>query len=115
MRNIYVVNATQVVTSESHPEGLYSTVSGFPVLVDSRSYGATEANPNGDTEVALAVADDAFTAQVKAFMTGNNANRTMWSVTLSEANGVQIKKRFKGAFPDMTPPEPAPNQEQPQE
>lgn len=28
MRNIYIVNATQVVTSESHPEGMYSTISG---------------------------------------------------------------------------------------
>ena len=26
MRNIYIVNATQVVTSESHPEGVYSIV-----------------------------------------------------------------------------------------
>ena len=24
MRNIYIVNATQVVISESHPEGLFS-------------------------------------------------------------------------------------------
>ena len=30
MRQIYIVNATQVVTSETHPEGVYSTVSGYP-------------------------------------------------------------------------------------
>lgn len=29
LRQIYIVNATQVVTSDSHPEGLFSTVSGY--------------------------------------------------------------------------------------
>ena len=29
MRNIFIVNATQVVVSESHPEGMYSVVSGL--------------------------------------------------------------------------------------
>ena len=26
MRQIYIVNAEQIVTSESHPEGLYSVI-----------------------------------------------------------------------------------------
>ena len=29
MRNIFIVNATQVVVSESHPEGMYSTVPDY--------------------------------------------------------------------------------------
>lgn len=28
MRQLYIVTATQVVASEAHPEGMYSTVSG---------------------------------------------------------------------------------------
>ena len=51
MRNIFIVNATQVVTSASHPEGLYSVVSGYPKTFDSRSYNATEQTPNGDATV----------------------------------------------------------------
>ena len=29
MRQIYIVNATQVVTSDAHPEGVYSAVPGY--------------------------------------------------------------------------------------
>ena len=43
-RNIFVVNATQVVTSDSHPEGLFSVVSGYPKTFDSRSYPAADGN-----------------------------------------------------------------------
>ena len=39
-RNIFIVNATQVITSDSHPEGLFSVVSGFPKTFDS--IGGTE-------------------------------------------------------------------------
>ena len=46
MRQIYIVNATQVVVSEAHPEGLFSVVSGYPKTFDSRNYNATEQNPN---------------------------------------------------------------------
>ena len=111
LRNIFRIDCEHVVVSDVHPEGLYSTVNGFPILVDSRSYNATEQNPNGDTDVALIVAKADFADQVKALTVANNPNRVMWAVTLSQANGVVIDKKSYGAFPDMTPPEPAPEPE----
>lgn len=56
MRNIFVVNATQVVTSQNHPEGAYSVMQGYPKTYDSRNYNATEQHPNGDTDAALRAA-----------------------------------------------------------
>lgn len=112
MRQIYICDAKQVVISDDHPEGLYSTVNGFPILVDSRSYNATEQNPNGDSDVALIVAKADFADQVKTLTVANNPNRVMWAVTLSQANGVVIDKKSYGAFPDMTPPEPEPEPEE---
>lgn len=105
MRNIYIVNATQVVVSESHPEGIMSTVPDYPKTFDSRSYNATEANPNGDEARALDVAKAEFYSRVSAFLSANN--RAMWTVTLTRADGRQIMRESVGAFPDMTPePEP---------
>lgn len=101
MRNIFVVNATQVVTSESHPEGLYSTVSGYPKTFDSRNYPAPDANPNGDEARALEVAQAEFYARVSDFLAANN--RAMWAVTLTRADGRQIIQESRGQFPDMTP------------
>ena len=108
-RVIYVVNATQVVVSDAHPEGVYSTLPDYPKQYDSRSYGATEANPNGDEARALEVAKAEFYSRVSAFLSANN--RAMWTVTLTRADGRQIMRESRGAFPDMTPPEP----EQPEE
>lgn len=101
MRNIFIVNATQVVVSESHPEGVYSTVPDYPKLFDSRNYNATEANPNGDEARALDVAKAEFYSRVSAFLAANN--RAMWTVTLTRADGRQIMRDGAGAFPDMTP------------
>lgn len=110
MRNIYIVNATQVVTSDSHPEGIYSTLPDYPKQFDSRNYNATEANPNGDEARALEVAQAEFYIRVSAFLSA--ANRAMWTVTLTRADGRQIMRESRGAFPDMTPaPEPQPEQE----
>ena len=107
MRNIFVVNATQVVVSESHPEGVLSTVPNYQITVDSRTYNATEQNPNGDTDTALIVAQAEFADAVKNLATANNPNRVMWTVTLTQVNGVQIARKTWGAMPDMTPqPEP---------
>lgn len=102
MRNIFIVNATQVVVSESHPEGLYSTVNGYPVQYDSRNYGATPENPNGDEELALIVAQADFAVRVKQL--AMSGNRAMWTVTLTRADGQTIARKSQGAFPDMTPP-----------
>jgi hypothetical protein len=101
MRNIFIVNATQVVTSDSHPEGLYSVVSGFPKTFDSRSYPSE--NPNGDEEKALNMAKSAYLAQLSTNYANANANRVMMVVTLERADGRQIMRESIGAFPDMTP------------
>lgn len=114
MRNIYIVDATQVVTSDSHPEGLFSTVSGYPKTFDSRSYNATEQNPNGDTEAALNAAKSEYYNRLSANYAGS-ATRIMWTVTLEMANGRQILHESQGAFPDMSPqPQPEPEPEEPE-
>ena len=110
MRNIFTVNATQVVVSESHPEGILSVVDGYPKNYDSRNYNATEQNPNGDEARALEMAQAEFFSRESAFLIANN--RAMWTVTLTRADGRQIMRESKGAFPDMTPqPEPEPEVE----
>ena len=110
MRNIYIVNATQVVVSDNHPEGAYSVLPGYPIQFDSRSYGATEENPNGSEELALIVAQAEFADRVKQLSL--SGNRAMWTVTLMRADGERIARKTWGAFPDMTPiPEPEPSEE----
>ena len=109
MRQIYIVNATQVVISDSHPEGVYSVLNGYPIYRDSRDYERTEANPNGNEELALIVAKADFSDIVKQLSLARN--RAMWTVTLTRADGRQIMRESWGAFPDMTPapkPEPEP-------
>ena len=107
MRNIFIVNATQVVTSESHPEGLFSVVSGYPKTFDSRAYPASDGNPNGDEEKALNMAKSAYLAQLSTNYANANPTRVMMVVTLERADGRQIMRECIGAFPDMTPtPEP---------
>jgi hypothetical protein len=113
MRNIYIVNATQVVTSESHPEGLYSIVADFPKIFDSRSYPSADGNPNGDEEKALNMAKSAYLARLSTNYANANANRVMMVVTLERADGRTIMRECIGAFPDMTPvPEPTPEPEE---
>ena len=50
MRQIFIVNATQVVVSDAHPEGLYSVIPNYPRSFDSRSYPSADGNPNGDED-----------------------------------------------------------------
>ena len=107
MRNIFTVNATQVVVSESHPEGIFSVVPDYPKQYDSRNYPAPDGNPNGNEARAFEVAQAEFYSRVSANLTA--ANRAMWTVTLTRADGRQIMRESRGAFPDMTPkPEPEP-------
>lgn len=101
MRNIFTVTATQVVVSESHPEGMYSTIQGYPMLFDSRNYGASAENPNGSEELALIVAQAEFADRVKQLSLAST--RAMWTVTLERADGQSIAKKTWGAFPDATP------------
>lgn len=112
MRQIYICDAKQVVVSDSHPEGIYSTLPDYPKQFDSRSYNATEANPNGDEARALEVAQSEFYSRVSAFLAANSPTRVMWTVTLTRADERQIMRESRGAFPDMTPaPEPQPEPE----
>ena len=103
MRQIYTVNAIQVVTSEAHPEGLYSVLSGYPKLYDSRSYPAPDGNPNGDADKAFRIAKSAYLSQLSAFYASDT--RAMATVTLERADGRMIMSESVGAFPDMTPEE----------
>lgn len=116
MRNIYVVNATQVVTSDSHPEGLYSTISGYPKSFDSRTYPAQDGNPNGDSEKAYRMAEGEYLNRVSAILTADNPTRAMATVTLQRVDGRVMQYRSIGAMPDMTPaPEPEPEEVIPDE
>ena len=112
MRRIFTVDAKQVVVSNSHPEGALSNLPDFPITVDSRSYNATEQNPNGDSDVALIVAQARYADEVEALTVANNPTRVMWTVTITRADGVQIARKKFGAFPDMTPPAPEPEPEE---
>ena len=112
LRQIYKVNAEQVITSDQNPQGVLSTVPNYPISVDSRTYGATTDNPNGNPDMALIVAQAEFAKAVKDLTVANNPTRVMWSVTLTRADGVLVERKSFGAFPDMTPvPEPEPVQE----
>lgn len=109
MRNIFIVNATQVVVSEQNPQGVYSAVNGYPVRRDSRDYERTEENPNGNADLALIVAQADYADAVKALSLSHN--RAGWAVTLERWDGVQFARKAYGAFPDMTPQEPEPEPE----
>ena len=100
-RQIFIVNATQVITSESHPEGLYSVVSGFPKTFDSN--GREEAT-------ALNEAKSAYFAQLSTNYGNANPNRVMTTVTLETANGRMMMSERIGAFPAEPEPEPEPEE-----
>lgn len=98
-RNIAIVNATQIVTSESNPYGIFSIMPGFPKVFDS--------GINGDIEQNMKNAKSAYYAQLSANYGNTNPARVMATVTLTMASGQQILKESIGAFPNMTPaPEP---------
>lgn len=108
MRNIYIVNATQVITSEANPHGIYSIVSGFPKTFDSL---------NRTEEAALNEAKAAYFAQLSTNYGNTNPARVMTTVTLSQANGRLIMHESIGGFPTIEPePEPEPEpEEEPEE
>lgn len=116
LRQIYKVYASQVVTSESNPQGVLSDISGYPKPFDSRNYKATAENPNGDPEIALIAAQADYSAEIASLATADSPNRVAWSVSIIRAgDGKQIALKSWGAFPDMTPapePEPEPEEEQ---
>ena len=111
LRQIYKVTAEQVVISEQNPQGVLSNVTNYPMPFDSRSYNATEANPNGSEEIALLAAQAEYAAEIVRLATADNPNRVAWSVSIIRAgDGKQLALKSWGAFPDMTP-EPTPEEE----
>ena len=109
MRNIYKVDATQIVISESNPQGVLSAISGYPKYFDSRDYKATEANPNGNEEIALYAAREEFNGEVKRLAIADAPTRVGWVVTLIRtSDGREIDRKAVGGYPDMTPPQPKP-------
>lgn len=94
MRNIFTVNATQVVTSETHPEGVYSTYQGYPIEFDSKNY-------NDNIELARIVADAEYADRVKQFAISSSSTRVKWTVTLTNVDGDVLASRTHGAFPVM--------------
>ena len=104
MRNIFIVNSVQVVTSESHPEGIFSVTSGFPKVFDS--------GEGGDIEQTMRTAKSAYFAQLSTNYANTNPARVMTTVTLEMANGQQILRECIGGFPVVEPEvEPEPEEE----
>ena len=96
-RNIIIVNATQLVTSEANPSGIFSTVAGFPKVFDS--------GEGGDIEQTMKTAKSAYYAQLSANYANTNPNRVMTTVTLETASGQQILRECIGSFPTTEPEE----------
>lgn len=94
-RNIIIVNATQVVTSESNPSGIFSVIAGFPKVFDS--------GENGDIEQNMKTAKAAYFAQLSANYGNTNPARIMTTVTLEMSNGQQILRESIGS---LSQPEP---------
>ena len=111
-REIYKVFATQIVVSENNPQGVLSDVQGYPKSFDSRSYKATEQNPNGEQEIALLAAQADFKTEALTLTMADSPNRVGWVVSIIRtSDGKQIDSKPWGGYPDMTPPEPEPNEE----
>ena len=90
-RTVLVVNATQVVTSEQNPQGLFSVVSGYPKNFDSRNY-------NDDLELTMKKAKAEYFDRLGIMYDDTNANRIMKTVTLETAGGNQVLRESIGKF-----------------
>lgn len=99
MRTIYIVNATQVVTSEAHPEGLFSVKSDYPKTFDSLNY-------DGNTQRTFEVAEAEYRACESAMLLDTNPARVMQTITMERSDGVPYYHRSKGAFPEPVAEEP---------
>lgn len=118
-REIYKVFATQIVVSESNPQGVLSDISGYPKSYDSRNYKATSENPNGDRDIALLAARAEFNSEALTLSTADSPNRVGWVVSIIRtSDGERIDRKAFGGYPDMTPapePEPEPEPEEPEQ
>ena len=98
-RTILIVNATQVVTSESNPQGLLSVVSGYPKTFDS------SLSPyNGDLELTMNAAKADYYDRLSKMYGNTNANRIIQTVTLQNVFGENLLYKSVGKFVDD--PEP---------
>lgn len=94
-RTIIRVNATQVVTSQSNPMGLFSTMTGYPKDFDSNL-----APYNGDIEKTMKAAKSEFYDRVGKNYGDTNENRIMTTVTIELANGQSVLEPVSiGEFP----------------
>lgn len=106
-REIYKVFATQIVTSDTNPQGVLSDIPNYPKAFDSRDYKSTEQNPNGDQEIAFLAAQAEFTDRIVKLATADSPTRVGWTVSIIRAgDGKLIAVHSWGRFPDMTPPPP---------
>lgn len=99
-RAIVIVNATQVVTSEANPQGIFSVMTGFPKVFDS--------GVNCDIEQNMKNAKAAYFDQLSKNYANTNPARIMTTVTLEMASGEQILRESIGGLPA---PEPEPVEE----
>lgn len=96
-RNIIIVNATQVITSEANPQGIFSVMTGFPKVFDS--------GVDGDIEQNMRTAKAAYFDQLSKNYANTNSARIMTTVTLEMASGEQILKESIGRLPAPEPEE----------
>lgn len=101
-RTIIIVNATQVVTSDSNPQGLLSVVPGYPKQFDSKNY-------NDDLELTMNQAMGEYHDRLSINYKDTNPTRIMKTVTLETADGRQLQMKSIGGF--VAEPEPEPNEE----
>ena len=94
-RAIAIVNATQVVTSEANPQGIFSVMTGFPKVFDSGEGGNIEQNMKN--------AKAAYFDQLSKNYANTNPARVMTTVTLEMANGEQILRESIGGLPIPEP------------
>ena len=98
-RIIYTVNATQVVTSEAHPEGMFSVKPDYPKRFDSLNYDNNE-------DRTFEVAEAEYRACESAMLLDTNPTRVMQTITMERSDGRSIYHRCKGGFPVIEPEEP---------
>ena len=91
-REIIIVNATQVVTSEANPQGVLTVVSGYPKTFDSFNY-------DGDVDAAMKAAKADYYNRLSVNYANTNPNRVMTTVTLETANGHQLQRGVVGNLP----------------
>ena len=111
-REIYKVYATQIVISESNPQGVLSDIPNYPKPFDSRNYKASAENPNGSSDIALLAAQADFKTEALALSTADSPNRVGWCVSIIRtSDGERIARKAWGGYPDMThAPEPEPEE-----